>query len=147
MPFAAARHPWQHPAPRTGWSCGAAPGLGPSVGGTIYLGRTSPPGLLEELPMSVVALMVAEFAPSQGKVDALNARPVRPGWTGRSTLSGVPVVVRSDGRPRRFPSYPAGAEVGSTCSTPRVGRRRLTGSPWFADASTMSEDQLEEGYL
>lgn len=59
----------------------------------------------------VVELSVAEFAASQRKVGTLNARALRRGWTGRLTLSGERVTVRNEGRPLRFPSYPAGAEV------------------------------------
>ncbi len=61
--------------------------------------------------MPVVELSVAEFAASQRRVHALNARAVRRGWTGRLTLSGERVTVRNEGRPLRFPAYPDGDSV------------------------------------
>lgn len=53
----------------------------------------------------------AEYAASRAKVDKINARAARRGWTGRISLTGTRETLRNTGSPPPFPDRPYGAEV------------------------------------
>ena len=61
--------------------------------------------------MREILLPRAEYAASRVKIDKINSRAARRGWTGRIRLTGTREILTNTGSPPPFPDQPYGAEV------------------------------------